>query len=97
MTSNTGLWPSSTKALGSARVSRQRSVSVSSRAERAATISSIVRTLPSASTISASAVRHFPMLGLPATMMRSDGCSPAVSASRSAKPVGTPVTACFCS
>ena len=33
-----------------------------------------------------------PMLGRPPTTMRSDGCSPAVSLSRSAKPVGTPVT-----
>ena len=38
-----------------------------------------------------------PMLGRPATMIRSEGWSPAVRRSRSANPVGTPVTGCFCS
>jgi len=33
-----------------------------------------------------------PMLGLPATTIRSPGCSPDVILSRSVKPVGTPVT-----
>ncbi len=33
-----------------------------------------------------------PMDGRPATMIRSPGCSPEVLASRSVKPVGTPVT-----
>ena len=38
-----------------------------------------------------------PMLGRPPTMIRSEGCSPAVRASRSVKPVATPVTAARCS
>ena len=40
-------------------------------------------------TLSANAV--LPMLGRPATMMRSPPCSPEVRSSRSRYPVGTPV------